>query len=40
MTNVELDTGFIFFVTEDIPEFNDELRLEASNVSKYFEPGD
>jgi ribosomal protein L24 len=40
VTNVELDTGFIFFVTDEIPEFTDELRLEASNVAKYFEPGD
>ena len=40
VTNVELDTGFIFFVTNEIPEFTDELRLEASNVAKYFEPGD
>ncbi len=40
VTNVELDTGFIIFVTDEIPDFTDELRLEASHVAKYFEPGD
>ena len=40
MTNVELDSGFIIFVTDEIPDFTDGLRLEASNVAKYFEPGD
>ena len=40
VTNVELDTGFIIFLTDEIPDFTEELRLEASHVAKYFEPGD
>jgi len=29
VTNVEVETGFIIFVTDEIPDFTDELRLEA-----------
>lgn len=37
---IDSEGGFIYFVPTNFEGFNDELKLEASQVVKYFEPGD
>lgn len=40
MISLEGDGGFVVFKPTNFPGFDKDLRLEASNVVKYFEAGD